>query len=354
MTKALGLLLFVAALAQGETPVIPATEIYSHIRWGMTEEQVLGAFPEALGETTSLMASPDPMDRSLKTRLSTVALNLRDARGIPVLSVHFFFDFAGKLNAVLYSECSPSPADDQFTRMENTLTSEYGTPTFRGVQDTRRHPILGIVPQREFSTAFVSAWLLPNSVIQINYLPWGRLDVWMEKRTNQTKATILPDYTEVHGAHQLLGVSQPAQRVLSNPLAPQGVLTNPSAPPMKATISNGSPQSGVKEVVYQVDGTSKYVNLTLVGENGGKEQSQVKLPFELKFYAKGGQYLYLSAQKARITKRVLHVLGDQDDVVDDGVAGTVHVLIRVSGGVLREATTNTPYGIATADEKLPD
>jgi hypothetical protein len=117
--------------------VISVTEIYSHIRWGMTEEQVLSTFPEAIGQITSLMASSDPMDRASKSRLSTVVINRVDARGIPVLSVHFFFDFAAKLNAILYSECSVYPSDDQFTRMENNLTSEYGTPTFRGVQDTR-------------------------------------------------------------------------------------------------------------------------------------------------------------------------------------------------------------------------
>jgi hypothetical protein len=82
MTKTLAVFLFVAALAQAATPIIPAIEIYSHLRWGMTEQQVLSTFPEALGETTSLMASPDPMDRSLKTRVSRVAVNLRDARGI--------------------------------------------------------------------------------------------------------------------------------------------------------------------------------------------------------------------------------------------------------------------------------
>jgi hypothetical protein len=115
-----------------------------------------------------------------------------------------------------------------------------------------------------------------------------------------------------------------------------------------------SPQSNMKEVVYQVDGTSKYVNLTLRNKDGGTEQNQVKLPFELKFFAKGGQFVYLSAQKARITKRVLHVIGDQDEVVDDGVVGVVHVLIRVAGAVYQEASSNVPFGIATAEGKLPD
>jgi hypothetical protein len=112
-------------------------------------------------------------------------------------------------------------------------------------------------------------------------------------------------------------------------------------------------QSGMKEVVYQVDGTAKYANLTLTNKDGGKEQSQIKLPFELKFYAKGGQFLYLSAQKVRVVKTGLHVLDDRD-VVSDGISGNVHVLIRVSGAVLQEASSDAPYGIATAEGRLPD
>lgn len=74
---------------------------------------------------------------------------------------------------------------------------------------------------------------------------------------------------------------------------------------------------------YEVDGTAKYANLTLTNQSGGTEQNQVRLPFELKFYAKSGQSVYLSAQKAKATKKVLHTLGDQQEVVYDGIAGTV-------------------------------
>ena len=115
-----------------------------------------------------------------------------------------------------------------------------------------------------------------------------------------------------------------------------------------------SPQSSMKEVVYEVDGTAKYANLTLRNKDGGTEQNQVKLPFELKFYAKSGQFLYLSAQKVRATKRVPHASHDEQELVYDGVVGNVHVLVRVSGAVLQEASSHAPYGIATAEGKLPD
>jgi hypothetical protein len=115
-----------------------------------------------------------------------------------------------------------------------------------------------------------------------------------------------------------------------------------------------SPQTYVKEVVYQVDGAAKYANLTLTNESGGTEQNQVKLPFELRFYAKTGNALYLSAQKAKATKKVMHVLGDEEEIVYDGVAGNVHVSIRAGGSVLQEASSDAPYGVATAKGVVPD
>ena len=110
------------------------------------------------------------------------------------------------------------------------------------------------------------------------------------------------------------------------------------------------PQSGAKEVVYEVDGTVKYAALTLTNKDGGREQNTVKLPFELKFYAKPAAFLYLSAQKTR----VLDAFGITSDVLDDGVTGTVHVRIKVGGAVLQEASSSSPYGIATASGKVPD
>jgi len=96
---------------------------------------------------------------------------------------------------------------------------------------------------------------------------------------------------------------------------------------------------------------------TFNGKSGdpGKEQQHVKLPFELEFYAKGGQFLFLSAQKVRVTKTVLsYGSRDEQEVVYDGVAGRVHVLVRVGGAVLQEASSTAPYGIATAEGKVPD
>lgn len=110
---------------------------------------------------------------------------------------------------------------------------------------------------------------------------------------------------------------------------------------------------GMKEVQYEVDGTAKYVNLTLTNKDGGTEQNQVKLPFELRFYARSGQFVYLSAQKAKAIATVLRP-GSDREVVYDGIAGTVHVSIKVTGTVLQEATSDAPHGIAKAEGRIPD
>jgi hypothetical protein len=111
----------------------------------------------------------------------------------------------------------------------------------------------------------------------------------------------------------------------------------------------GLPQSA-KEVTYEVDGTATYATLTTINQNGGTEQNQVKLPFAVTFYARGGQPVYLSAQKTRVAT----TYRGREFVTYDGVTGTVHVLIRVTGAVLQEATSSAPYRIATAKCTLLD
>jgi len=107
--------------------------------------------------------------------------------------------------------------------------------------------------------------------------------------------------------------------------------------------------SGVREVKFEVDGSTKYVTLTATSKNGGTEQNVVQLPYISTFFAKPGTTLYLSAQKTRVVKDTIF----GPEVAADG-SGTVHVLIRVGGAVLQEAESSAPFGIATASGKVPD
>jgi hypothetical protein len=121
---------------------------------------------------------------------------------------------------------------------------------------------------------------------------------------------------------------------------------------LTAIAAPGSP--GVREVEYEITGTTHYANMTRRNADGATEQRQEKLPYSDKFYAPPGTSLYLSVQKARITKTEDGVGLTRTTVVDDGIEGKVHVLIRVGGRVLQEAEASAPYGIATASGVIPE
>jgi hypothetical protein len=117
----------------------------------------------------------------------------------------------------------------------------------------------------------------------------------------------------------------------------------------------GTPMSPfTSEVQYEVTGTIHYANLTRKNADGSTEQKQEKLPYSETFYARPGTPLYLSVQKARVTKVDNSRPGSPHVVVDDGEEGTVHVLIRVGGKVLQEAEASAPFGIATASGVVPE
>src|SRR5260221_425041 len=96
-----------------------------------------------------------------------------------------------------------------------------------------------------------------------------------------------------------------------------------------AAFSFGSPF--VKEVEYEITGTIHYANMTRKNKDGSTEQRQEKLPYSDKFYAAPGTELYLSVQKALVKKVDNSYSSSPYVVIDDGVEGTVHVLIRVGG-----------------------
>lgn len=112
--------------------------------------------------------------------------------------------------------------------------------------------------------------------------------------------------------------------------------------------------SWTTEVCYEITGTVHMADLTKKNKDGSSEQTRVDVPFEQKFYAPAGTSLYLSVQKTKIVKEDGGIISPRYIVVDDGIHGTVHVLIRVGGKVLQEAEASTPYGIATASGVVPE
>lgn len=76
------------------------------------------------------------------------------------------------------------------------------------------------------------------------------------------------------------------------------------------------------------------VKATLARANGSTEQLELKLPFEFKFYANAGAFLYLSAQMGRSCE-------------------SIHVEIHADGKLIGEANSSVRYGIATAKGEAP-
>ena len=101
-----------------------------------------------------------------------------------------------------------------------------------------------------------------------------------------------------------------------------------------------------------MDGSVKFAMLTLTSETGDIEQQLVPIPFTKAFYPKEGWIVVLTAQKTRLTRDdPLHF--GQIEVIDDGVSGSVHVAVRVNGGVLGEAEASDPHGVASATVRIP-
>jgi hypothetical protein len=107
------------------------------------------------------------------------------------------------------------------------------------------------------------------------------------------------------------------------------------APAQPAAVA-AAPQElpGVHRVEYRLDGSAGVAGLTYRNASGGTEQRDVKVPGELGFFARSGQFVYFSAQ-------------------NKSGAGTVHVRIQIDGRVVQEATATSPYGIATASGRVP-
>jgi hypothetical protein len=215
MTKALGIVLFVTALAQGATRVIPAAEIASRARWGMTQAQVIKAFP---GEARSL-ADDISLDRQWgPDRLAMIEIHYADIGQIPV-SVFFLFDGAGKLDAMRFVPITSAfISEASFIQMEAALTSEFGVPTLRTTEDLATSPV---------KVTHLTAWVFSDTVAELTYLPNMVLNLCIDKKGNRTAEAFMTRWTR-----------QPTMQPLGARKSVPQVLSNPSAPPVKSTISN--------------------------------------------------------------------------------------------------------------------
>jgi hypothetical protein len=202
-------------LAQGATRVIPAAEIVSRARWGMTETQVLKAFP---GEGRSLADDISMRRQWGPDRLAMVEIHYADIGQIPV-SVFFLFDGTGKLDAMRFVPTTSAFISEAFfLQMEATFTSEFGVPTLRTTEDLTTSPV---------KVTHLTAWVFSDTVAQLTYVPNMILNLCIDKKGDRTAEAFMTRW-----------MRQPSNAPIGARKSVPQVLSNPSAPPVKATISN--------------------------------------------------------------------------------------------------------------------
>jgi hypothetical protein len=87
------------------------------------------------------------------------------------------------------------------------------------------------------------------------------------------------------------------------------------------------------QVVYRVSGTTSSASLTYQNAQGGSEQKEVRLPWQLSLTGRSGQFLYMSAQNSM-------------------QSGTVICEIMLNGVSVKTSTSEGAYKIATCSGRI--
>ena len=161
----------------------------------MTEQQVLDSFHGLVKVLTS-----DVSIRQFRDRIGRIGIEGFTVGDVPLLAL-FLFDPDGKLDRIHLTwphsarpMADPPPTDDQFRKIEGTLIRKYGVPV-RGSSNAHK---------------FMSAWFLPNTVIELDYIPPVGMDLRYDKRAGQTSESVLKGLVRVNGDHVLTGTATPA------------------------------------------------------------------------------------------------------------------------------------------------
>lgn len=99
------------------------------------------------------------------------------------------------------------------------------------------------------------------------------------------------------------------------------------------SVPRSFPESTTSQITYRIKGSASRVSLTYNNAQGGTEQKEARVPWEISFNARSGAFLYVSAQ-------------------NNGSMGTVTCEILVDGLVVRTSTSEGAYKIATCSGRL--
>lgn len=119
--------------------------------------------------------------------------------------------------------------------------------------------------------------------------------------------------------------------------------------------SKQSPEdSGKRYVEYELSGSVHSARITFTNATGDISQKDVEVPYSDKFFVPIGTFVSISGQKKLFKKLDNSHVVPQEEVIDDGQHGTLHVAIKVGGVVFKEAETDAAFGIAQASGKVED
>jgi hypothetical protein len=117
------------------------------------------------------------------------------------------------------------------------------------------------------------------------------------------------------------------------PLSPAAASPSPPAPPAAAAPAQpgGARAEVTNKVTYRVTGTAHEASVTYRNNMGGTQQTVGRIPWEITFDSRAGNFLYVSAQ-------------------NQGASGSVSCDILVDGEVKTTATSTGAYVIAECSE----
>ena len=102
-----------------------------------------------------------------------------------------------------------------------------------------------------------------------------------------------------------------------------------------ATPAASAPGPDTVRVVYWIDGTADFVNMTYTnGAGDSQEQKNVPLPNALAVWFHHGDYVHFSA-------------------TNHGPSGTLRCSIQAEGHEIASGTASGPWGLATCSARVP-
>jgi len=155
--------------------------------------------------------------------------------------------------------------------------------------------------------------------------------LWMKERKPLQATDRNAEVAVLDGIERTVPAVLAAAPVPTPPAAPPA----PPSPPVAATRPGSSRGEFTYKVTYRVKGTSGGAVLTYRNAMGGTEQASVRLPWELSFDAKGGSFLYVSAQNQGVLGSVTCEILLDDESRTTSTSSGAYVIAECSNAAER-------------------